>query len=386
MRALFTFAGGRGHAEPLIPIAAATRAAGHAVAFSGRAWVAAGLRERGFDVLPDPEGAMDEPPPLQPLAELDPEREEAMLRNGFAAGIARERADLALAACAAWAPDVVVCDEVDFGGMVAAARLGLPQATVIVTAAGSFLRRDIVEERLRALRAAHGLASDPGPGWPPGDLVLAPAPPSFRDPAFPLPPAAVAIRPEGADVPPRRSGPRPVVYATLGTAFNVESGDLFERLLAGLAEVGAEAIVTVGRGVDPARFGPQPAHVRIAADLPQSEVLPGCAAVVSHGGSGTVMGALAAGLPQVLLPMGADQPHNAARCAALGAGIVLDVIRAGPAAIAAAVRAVLDEPRYGVAAARLRAEAAALPPPEQAVRLLERLAAEGANARPRGRA
>jgi MGT family glycosyltransferase len=204
---------------------------------------------------------------------------------------------------------------------------------------------------------------------------VAPVPPGFRDPAFPLPPSAVAIRPEGAEVAPRRPDGRPVVYATLGTAFNVESGDLFERLLAGLGEAGADALVTVGRGVDPARFGPQPARVRVVADVPQAAVLPTCAAVVSHGGSGTVIGALAAGLPQVLLPMGADQPHNAERCAALGAGIVLDAVRAAPAAIAAAVRAVLDDPRYAAAAARVRAEAAALPPPEQAVRLLERLAA-----------
>jgi hypothetical protein len=125
MRALFTFAGGRGHAEPLVPIAAAARAAGHAVAFSGRAWVAAGLRERGFHVLSDPEGAMDEPPRPQPLLELDPAREEAVLRDGFGGRIARERAELTLAACAAWAPDVVVCDEVDFGGMVAARKLSL---------------------------------------------------------------------------------------------------------------------------------------------------------------------------------------------------------------------------------------------------------------------
>ena len=117
----------------------------------------------------------------------------------------------------------------------------------------------------------HGLAPDPGPGWPPGDLVVAPVPPGFRDPAFPLPPSAVAIRPEGADVAPRRPDGRPVVYATLGTAFNVESGDLFERLLAGLGEAGADALVTVGRGVDPARFGPQPARVRVVADVPQRQ-------------------------------------------------------------------------------------------------------------------
>jgi UDP:flavonoid glycosyltransferase YjiC (YdhE family) len=262
---------------------------------------------------------------------------------------------------------------------------GHAEPLVPVAAAGSFGRREVVAEPLGVLRAAHGLAPEPGPSWPPGDLVLAPCPPSFRDPAFPLPPGAHAIRPEGADVAPRGSGERPAVYVTLGTAFNVESGDLFERVLAGLRDVEADAIVTVGRGVDPRRFGPQPAHVRIAADLPQAEVLHRCDAVLSHGGSGTVVGAIAAGRPQVVLPMGADQPHNAARCEALGVGVALDAVRATPEEIGAAVRAVLDDPRRRAAAARLRAGAAALPPPEQAVRLLERLA-RGASARTPGRA
>ena len=56
---------------------------------------------------------------------------------------------------------------------------------------------------------------------------------------------------------------RPLVYVTLGTVFNARSGDLFERLLAGLADVPADVLVTVGRDVDPAEFGPQPAHVRV---------------------------------------------------------------------------------------------------------------------------
>jgi UDP:flavonoid glycosyltransferase YjiC (YdhE family) len=379
VRVLFTFAGGRGHAEPLVPLAEAARAAGHAVAFAGRAWVVGGLRARGFDGFADPPGPQDEPPPAGPLVELDPAREEAVLRDGFARRIAPGRAERTLAVCAAWVPDVLVCDEVDLGAMVAAERVRVPQATVTVIAAGSFVRRDLVAEPLGDLRAAHGLAPDPGAAWPPGDLVLSPCPPSFRDPAHPLPPGAVAIRPEGVDVAPRRPAARRTVYATLGTAFNLESGDLFERLVGALGDVDADAIVTVGRGVDPSRFGRRPAHVRIESDVPQAQVLPACDAVVSHGGSGTVVGALAAGLPQVLLPMGADQPHNAARCEALGVGIALDAVRATPEDIAEAIRAVLDDPDHRAAAARLRAEAAALPPPERAVSLLERLAAKGAS-------
>jgi UDP:flavonoid glycosyltransferase YjiC (YdhE family) len=88
------------------------------------------------------------------------------------------------------------------------------------------------------------------------------------------------------------------------------------------------------------------------------------------------MGALAHGLPMVLLPMGADQPHNAARCAALGVGRLLDVVEARPETVHAAVTAVLAEPGYRQAAERIQAEIAALPEPAHAVRLLERLAAE----------
>jgi hypothetical protein len=88
------------------------------------------------------------------------------------------------------------------------------------------------------LRAEHGLPPDPELRAPSRHLALAPCPPSFRDPAFPLPATAVAIRPGGpGPPPPRRAGrrQRPLVFFTLGTVFNVESGDLFERVLAGCA-------------------------------------------------------------------------------------------------------------------------------------------------------
>ena len=75
-----------------------------------------------------------------------------------------------------------------------------------------------------------------------------------------------------------------------------------------------------------------------------------CAAVVSHGGSGTVLGALAAGLPLVLLPQGADQFENAARCERAGAAVVLDPDEVTGDAVAAAVRLVLCEPAYAEAA------------------------------------
>ena len=95
--------------------------------------------------------------------------------------------------------------------------------------------------------------------------------------------------------------------------------------------------------------------------VPLAEVLPRCDAVVSHGGSGSVLATLAHGLPGVLLPLGADQPLHAARCAELGAARALDALTATPAELGAAILDVLREPSYREAAGRLADEIAAMP-------------------------
>jgi UDP:flavonoid glycosyltransferase YjiC (YdhE family) len=289
-----------------------------------------------------------------------------------------------MAVCAEWQPDILVRDEADFGSAVVAERLGLACATVLVIAAGSFVRRELVAEPLNKLRAEHDLPIDPDLAMLSRYLVLSPFPPSYRDPAFPLPATAHAIRPltpepVRKDAAPAWAAPvrgAPTVYFTLGTVFNLESGDLFARVLAGLRDLPLNVIATVGREIDPEEFGPQPAHIHVARYIPQSSILPRCAAVVSHGGSGSVIAALAHGLPSVLLPMGADQPLNAARCAELGVARVLDAVGATPADVRAAVSTVLADPSYRRAAARIRDEIAVLPGPEHAVALLEGLAAE----------
>jgi MGT family glycosyltransferase len=144
----------------------------------------------------------------------------------------------------------------------------------------------------------------------------------------------------------------------------------------GRPDLPIDLIVTVGRHIDPVELGPQPANVHIERFVPQSSVLPRCSAVVSHGGSGSVIGALAHGVPAVLLPMGADQPLNAARCVALGVAQVLDAVTATPEDVREAVATVLADAAYRRAAERIRKEIAALPGPAHAVSLLERLAAE----------
>ncbi len=340
------------------------------------------VRDSGFTVFSLGKGPAS-PPQRMPLRPLDAVREDEEFRDRFARQGAQSRAPHSRALCAQWRPDMLVCDETDFGSMVAAEYLELPYATVLVMAAGSFIRPEVIGEALAELRALNGLLPDPELVMLRRYLVLSPFPPSFRDPMYPLPPTAYSFRPltSTADENLRLAWPSmrrdvPLVYFTLGTVFNLESGDLFTRVLDGLRELPVNVIVTIGHHIDPAEFEPQPANVRIERYIAQEAILPKCSLVVSHGGSGSVSGALAHGRPSVLIPMGADQLLNAARCEQLGIARVLDPIGATPSLVRAAVTDVLENPNYRRAAERMRDEFAALPGPTHAVRLLERLAAE----------
>ena len=175
-----------------------------------------------------------------------------------------------------WRPDVLVTDETFFAAPLAAERLSLPYATFVVTATGSMLRPDVLAGPLDEVRAELGLPADPTLAAAGRYLVLAPCPPSFRDPRFPLPATGHCIRPGALDQPavepfdwPGRRPDRPTVYVTLGTEFNLESGDLFWRLVAGLRRVEVNTLVTTGHDLDPAELGPQPPHVEIRRYVPQ---------------------------------------------------------------------------------------------------------------------
>jgi UDP:flavonoid glycosyltransferase YjiC (YdhE family) len=106
-------------------------------------------------------------------------------------------------------------------------------------------------------------------------------------------------------------------------------------------------------------------------------VLGHASAAVVHGGSGSTLGALAAGLPLVVVPLFADQPENARRVAEVGAGVAVEPKRENPAAttepLRAAIEAVLAEPSYRERAGALADELRAEPPADAAVPLLERL-------------
>ena len=381
-RILFTFAGGTGHFLPLVPFARAAEDAGHVVAVGAQLGMLTTVEGVGFTAFDTGGRTLLSTSERMPLLELDMEREVRAVCDGYAGRTARERASRVRQLCQAWHADILVCDEMDFGALVAAEAVRIPYATVVCIGSGSFVWPELILEPLNDLRVEHELPPDPELSMLRRHLILSPFPPSFRDPANPLPSSGHEIRPVAADLTGddrdaswlATRAARPLVYFTLGTIFNLESGDLFERVLAGLRELSVDVVVTVGRELDPQVLGRQPSNVRVRSYIPQSLLLPHCELVVSHAGSGSVIGALAHGLPMVLLPIGADQPLNAARCDELGVAMVLNALKATPDDVRDAATAVLADVTYRQNARELEAEIAALPGPEYGVHLLEQLA------------
>ena len=144
--------------------------------------------------------------------------------------------------------------------------------------------------------------------------------------------------------------PDPLVVVGLSTSFQ-HQGALLQRLMDALGGMRVHALVTVGPTLAPEDFQ-VPANVAIRTSAPHGQVFPEAAAVVTHAGHGTVMRALANGLPLVCIPMGRDQNDVAARVVAQGVGLRLSPNARIPA-LRQAIQRVLDEPGFRAQARHL---------------------------------
>ncbi|HZM95922.1 MAG TPA: glycosyltransferase [Vicinamibacterales bacterium] len=148
--------------------------------------------------------------------------------------------------------------------------------------------------------------------------------------------------------PPR--GPNPLVLVAMSSTYQDQIASL-QRVIDALGTLPVQAVVTTGPALDSSALHAR-ANVTIVRSAPHRQVLQHAALVVTHGGHGTVIKALAAGVPMVVLPHGRDQADTAARVDARGAGLALKR-SAGSAAIADAVRRILRDDSYRIAARRL---------------------------------
>jgi UDP:flavonoid glycosyltransferase YjiC (YdhE family) len=146
-----------------------------------------------------------------------------------------------------------------------------------------------------------------------------------------------------------RSGGGPLVLVATSSIFQHQTS-LLRRVATALGQLPVRAVLTTGRAVDPADI-PAPANVRVLRAAPHRLILREASVVITHAGHGSVLKALAAGVPLVCMPMGRDQKDNTVRVLRLGAGVRVGK-SAKPARIAEAVRRVLDDPAYSAAARR----------------------------------
>ena len=247
-----------------------------------------------------------------------------------------------------------------------------------------------VADALNAVRASCHLPSRAGPlplATISPYLQLLPTIPEFDYERDDLPPQAHYVGPCLWDTPEQIDAETavwldtlpsglPLVLVTASTQIRRTAG-LVETAIGGLSAMEV-AVLAVLPFDHPLHQAPLPAQVRLTRFVPYDAVLPRCAALVTHGGFGTVAKAIARyELPPVLVPFGSDQLEVAGRAVAAGAGVRLNPAGVTPAGLRAAVEAVLAEEPYRTGARRLAAAMARYDGPTDAAVLLERLAATG---------
>ncbi len=283
-----------------------------------------------------------------------------------------------------WRPDVVLHETWEFAGPIAAASAGIPSICQTLGLRIDDRILDSVAAAVAPLWEQRGLEPDPTAGLY-RSLCLDTMPPSFqryesaqsRDVIRALRP--IAEPPVPGELLPQWIEHRrnvPLVYMTLGTNNGTNSDvSMFRSVIDGLDDLDVDVLITIGFGKDPSTIGPLASNVHVENYVPQSLLLPHCSAVICHGGPGTILNSLTQGLPLLILPQGADQYVMGERILAAGVGLRLVPEDVNPSSVRANVLALLEESSYRAGAHRLKREIAAMPGPEEAVLLIEEIAA-----------
>ena len=363
-----------GHVNPVLPLARAAQRAGHDVVVATGAELTDHVRRHGLPVWQVGRSRADVDARFRAanpdLDRLGFEERVARMADGLFVQAADDRIPDLLARTAEWRPDVVISETGELAGAVVAARTGArhvvhgvstppPRSLWDATFGAGYARLcrswEVPDRLLDAVYLdiwPKSLAAEPCV-WPrtqPLRPVGGPAAPGQRLPWDDLPHAKT-------------------VHLTLGTIF-ADAPGVLEAAVAGLRELQANLVVTVGPHGDPARFGPQPPHVVVERYVPHELLLPACDLLVDHAGAGILLAGFRHGLPQLLLPQGIDQFGNAEAAERAGAGLALTEVTAE--AVAGAAQRLLDELGFAAAARAVQDDIAAMPSADETVALLGR--------------
>ncbi|ATY16119.1 glycosyltransferase [Amycolatopsis sp. AA4] len=374
MRILFTSLASYGHVYPLLPLASAARDAGHEVVFATASDFHPTLEKAGLE--PAAAGLTLQEAFGQVFAgdtrsRYEVPQEELNEAIGKAFGHllpTRFMTDLA-PVLAEWKPDLVVYEMGNPGGAFAAHQAGIPAVAHGFGRVSSDGPMGHIIERIDAFAAEVGLDGSNKSFW--GHPFVDICPPSVQAPEFLAEARRVPLRPVGWSEPGElpsgiegRDRSRPLAYLTLGTT-GASQAHLLTSALQGLAALDVDVLVATGPAVDVAALGEVPSNVRLEAWVPQSELLPHVDLVVHHGGSGTTLGAFSAGVPQLVLPQGADQFTNADAVVEAGAGAKLVGDELTTDAVRESAGRLLADHTVAEAVRRLAEEVSGMPSPEE---------------------
>ena len=377
MRILVATTAGAGHFAPLVPFAAACRDGGHEVRVAAPASFAAAVRNAGFQHAPLADAPADEIGPVfQRLPSLSTEDANTVIVRDVFAGIDVRAALPAMQAVVdEWRPDVILRETVEFASYLVAESHDIPHAQVAMSLTSmEEFAFPLVDAPLRELGSQAGAAGLSAA------VRLSLVPESLEDGAKPAQRRTYRFRQaamERSDVTlPSEwwsDSTAPLVYMTFGSVA-ASIGffpDFYRAMLDAIAELPARVLLTVGNAGDPEELGPLPPNVHVERWWPQDQVMPHAAAMLVHGGFGTMLAGLAAGVPMVVVPLFAlDQYANARRIEAVGAGRALSEGISALPRVRAAVEQVLDDGAYRAAARALADEMAGLPDPSACIELL----------------
>ncbi|MEU9826049.1 nucleotide disphospho-sugar-binding domain-containing protein [Micromonospora chersina] len=364
MRVVFVPIPGIGHAFPMVPLAWALMAAGHEVTFlAGQDAIE--IRNAGVPVIdPVPGTSMEEmlpsvmadmPAVFRPMEHLTVE--EILALKPLIVKPWDHFADAYVAAAERVRPDLVVYDPVFNAGPVAASVLGVPalgHGFMLVRFGAELLREH-----------APGAFERHGVGLPKKLAQVEIGPSSLMEAGRStwqmryVPYNGGGVLPEWLG----ESSGRPRIAVTLGTVSPRTTGnERFERVIAAAREVDADFMLTVGESTA-ASLGELPENVHVTGWVPLFQLLQTCTAIIHHGGSGTMFTSSAAGLPQLVIPQGADNDYNARALREYGCALVPP----GGAVDAEAITALMTDVELRIAAQGLRHEIERMPTPADLV-------------------
>lgn len=287
--------------------------------------MAAMVADTGHAFRAGGEPAEEEIAPLREQLVQLPPVEAAVVGNGELFGRLATQAMLPemAHAVAEWCPDLVLREPCEHASTIVAARHGVALAQVAISAAQS---------EWAAISTAAAALSQLG-----ADVeaqmrtmpYLSAFPEALDRSPFPVTTRFHTPRRSPAPLPEWWGGAGgPLVYVTFGTVLGYMSiaAEVYRTALEAVAALDVRALLTVGHRFDPAALPPMPGHVHVEAWVDQDRVFAEADLVVCHGGSGTVNGALFAGVPMVTVPFFADQFDNARRIADAGAGLTVEAV------------------------------------------------------------